>query len=323
MQRVLSDSESSAISLLRVISMCGIVVCHLLQGYDNPYCYLFNIGVQVFLAISGYLYGCKTIHSWRPWFIARLKKLYIPYLVFFLVCIPFYYCYACNEINPVKIILYIFDLQGVAGSGGVIKGLSHLWFMSAIAICYLFVPILQYFRNFSFSLPLLFIVAALELFFIRFAEWQFSWLLVFALGYFYASDCKRCRMMIALLMTILFLCSLVFVSWNDILQNGFWNLLLHVSGGVLAVIITTTLSKWFSFSFGKRILKVVDKYSYEVYITHHIFILGPFSMLFLLACPFANILFIILWTILTALVLRRVSSWLTHILWDDRAVKNA
>ena len=99
MQNVISLSESNAISLLRVIAMGAIVVCHLLQGYDNPYCYLFNIGVQVFLAISGYLYGCKTIHSWKSWFMTRFKKLYVPYLLFFLVCIPFYFWHAVEDNN--------------------------------------------------------------------------------------------------------------------------------------------------------------------------------------------------------------------------------
>lgn len=59
--RGIGQSESGAISIMRILAMFSIIVCHLLQAYNNRYCWLFNIGVWVFLAISGYLYGCKVI----------------------------------------------------------------------------------------------------------------------------------------------------------------------------------------------------------------------------------------------------------------------
>lgn len=312
MQNVISQSESKAISLLRVIAMGTIVVCHLLQGYDNPYCYLFNIGVQVFLAISGYLYGCKTIQSWKPWFVTRLKKLYVPYLLFFLVCIPFYYWRAVEEISLSKIVLYIFDLQGLVPHWGI-KGLGHLWFMSAIAICYLITPLLQYSRKFAFTLPLLLIVAILEFFLIRFAEWQFSWLFVYALAYQYANVNNRGRNTIVVFMGALFLWSLMAISWNDILHNGLWNQWLHISSGVLAVILVITLAKCQNFSFANQALKVADRYSYEIYITHHIFILGPFSILFLFKYTVINVVLILLLTMLTAFVLHKMAAEISKI----------
>ena len=307
MQNVISQSESKAILMLRVVAMCGIVVCHLLQGYNNPFCYLFNIGVQVFLAISGYLYGCKTIQSWKSWFVTRLKKLYVPYLLFFLVCISFYYWYAADEISLSKIVLYIFNLQGLVSHRGI-KGLGHLWFMSAIAICYLITPLLQYSRKFSFTLPLLLIVAILEIFFIRFAEWQFSWLFVYALGYLYANATNRKKNTIIVFVGILFLWSLMAISWDDILHNGVWNQWLHITSGVLAVILVTTLAKQLNFSYTNQLLKVADRYSYYIYITHHIFILGPFSILFFFKYAAANVVLILLLTMLTAFVLHKTTA---------------
>ena len=60
----IGQSESGAISIMRILVMFSIIVCHLLQAYNNRYCWSFNIGVWVFLAISGYLYGCKVIEDW-------------------------------------------------------------------------------------------------------------------------------------------------------------------------------------------------------------------------------------------------------------------
>ena len=305
-------SESCAISLLRIISMCTIVACHILQGYGNPYCYLFNIGVQVFLAMSGYLYGYKTISSWKSCFVTRLKKLYITYLSLLFLCIPFYYCCANSEIDLIKIVFYIFDLQGIF-TFARISGLGHLWFMSAIAICYLSTPLLQYLRKFSFTLPLLLITSTLEFCLIRFAEWQFSWLLVYALGYLYASGSKHDRIIIICFISILFSCSLILVSWDDILHNGLWNRWLHVTSGVLAVVLITALAKYLDFSSGKRILSTIDRYSYEVYITHQILILGPFSILYLSEYHFVNVLLILVLTSLMAYMLHKISNKLIHI----------
>lgn len=148
--RGIGQSESGAISIMRILAMFSIIVCHLLQAYNNRYCWLFNIGVWVFLAISGYLYGCKVIEDWGHWFKTRFKKLYIPYILFLLACIPFYYIFVPEKISVSQIIVHVVDLQGIVGNG--IVGLSHLWFMSIIALCYLATPILQYLRRFSMVL---------------------------------------------------------------------------------------------------------------------------------------------------------------------------
>lgn len=97
--RGIGQSESGAISIMRILAMFSIIVCHLLQAYNNRYCWLFNIGVWVFLAISGYLYGCKVIEDWGHWFKTRFKKLYIPYILFLLACIPFYYIFVPEKIS--------------------------------------------------------------------------------------------------------------------------------------------------------------------------------------------------------------------------------
>ena len=62
---------------------------------------------------------------------AEGKKLYIPYILFFLVCIPFYCLFASNKIDATKMLIHVADLQGIV-IGGVLK---------ALAICGLCLPL--------------------------------------------------------------------------------------------------------------------------------------------------------------------------------------
>lgn len=61
---VITKSSSSGITWLRALSMISIVICHLAQFYQNNMSQVFNVGVQIFIIISGFLYGCKTIENW-------------------------------------------------------------------------------------------------------------------------------------------------------------------------------------------------------------------------------------------------------------------
>lgn len=87
----LSKSESFAISYIRVFAMLSIILCHLFQAYGvYQFSSIFNVGVQVFIVISGLLYGHKTITSWGTWSIQRAIKLYVPMVLLlsgYLLCL--------------------------------------------------------------------------------------------------------------------------------------------------------------------------------------------------------------------------------------------
>lgn len=50
-------NKNYAISAIRFISCISIVLCHILQYYDIELAFWFNVAVQIFLMISGYLYS--------------------------------------------------------------------------------------------------------------------------------------------------------------------------------------------------------------------------------------------------------------------------
>ena len=114
-EMTLTQQESAAISHIRVLAMLSIILCHFLQALNNNYAWLFNIGVQIFLVMSGYLYGNKEIESWSKWYKKRFLRIYVPFILFFIAVLPLY---ACNQLITLKkVAVYLFDLQGVVGGG--------------------------------------------------------------------------------------------------------------------------------------------------------------------------------------------------------------
>ena len=140
MNITISKEESNAISIVRVLAMFSIVICHFFQAYDNWLAFRFNIGVQIFFVLSGYLYGHKEVDKWIPWFIGRFKKLYIPCFLYCLIATTILILTTNQSFSIFSIKNYI--------AISAINGIDHLWFMKAIFLCYLTTPILQFFRKY-------------------------------------------------------------------------------------------------------------------------------------------------------------------------------
>ena len=113
MNRLLTFQESYAISYIRVLAMSSIVLCHFLQALESNWAWVFNIGVQIFLLISGYLYGHKYIEGWISWFRKRFIRIYVPFVLFLIAVIPVYA--VSGKITAKQIIIYMLDLQGIWG----------------------------------------------------------------------------------------------------------------------------------------------------------------------------------------------------------------
>lgn len=309
-------SESCAISFVRFLAMCSIVTCHLLQVQHNRYCWLFNIGVQVFLAISGYLYGCKKIDKWKEWFKSRFVKLYIPYALFLIVCTPIYFLFAPDNINIKLIIIHLLDLQGILGYG--INGLGHLWFMSVIALCYLITPLLQRIRKYQLLIIVgLLLGLFLNLYSLRFFVNLLSCLFIYCVCYLFAGMEKDMKKYVMFVLGIMFIWSAVSISWDNILDyTNPLNQMLHITVGLLIVMsVTYTYKyKYLQFPIYGKFLKIIDVFSYDIYITHHIFILGPFSLIMVTPFTLLNVTIILAVTCFSALLLHKLSIRITYLM---------
>lgn len=158
--QTLSYSESVAISYIRGIACILIVACHIFQSSNHlDMAFLLNIGVQLFFCISGLLYGKKVVTSWPRFVKGRFLSLYMPFILFALPVL-LYVSISYGGIDAINYIAYLTMGQVIFGE---IVQLAHLWFISAIVICYVFVPILQMLRKWHEQvLLLIFLVSILE-----------------------------------------------------------------------------------------------------------------------------------------------------------------
>ena len=142
-----------SISLLRMLAVISIIFCHsfeysssifvdkgwILESIGN---YLAN-GVQVFLIISGFLYGAKSKKNLfsdsktRIKFLIKnsLKILKDYWLYCILVIFPVYYFKEPLVLTKTKII-------EVLVTSDTISGVHHLWFIPYILFCYFLTPYL-------------------------------------------------------------------------------------------------------------------------------------------------------------------------------------
>lgn len=137
----LSAEESNAITWLRVYAMFSIVVCHLFQAYEVYLCSsIFNVGVQVFFLLSGFLYADKTIISWSNWWKRKWIKLYIPYILCLFLSLCYLFIIRGKPCSAVALVAHLLNLQGWRQvfriNSFLIAGLQHFWFMTAIMASY-------------------------------------------------------------------------------------------------------------------------------------------------------------------------------------------
>ena len=142
--------RNPAIMVARILGMLFIVLCHIIQYYTfvPGHGFLgqfFNCGVQLFLFVSGYLYGEKTIQGFRKWYIKRVATVAFPSVlvsVFTIIALLI----VGNTITINNIIAYCLDLEGLLFINynlqtffQEIRSLGPLWFTTIIMLCYLLV----------------------------------------------------------------------------------------------------------------------------------------------------------------------------------------
>lgn len=288
--------------------MLCIVLCHLQQAYDNKWAWVFNVGVQIFLALSGWLYGMKNIGDWRIWCKDKFIKLYIPYIIYVLIAFFVYRLFSIESFTFKNLVIYFCDLQWFLGN---VEGLSHLWFMTAIAVCYLLTPILQYVRNkgwASISLSLLVIYGILNYYVFDISLDLFTCLFIYLFSYLFVSVKPTVKKIYIIGIICLFIYILSTLKWGILLDysNGI-NKIFHVLFALVCVIIPIAFFGRFKKMNVPSFVRLSDRYSYYIYITHHLFILGPFSLAYLTSSTMLNLVLIILLTMFSAAFLMYLS----------------
>lgn len=297
---------SNSVSYVRVAALFAIIICHMMQALDNKWAWVMNIGVQVFLFISGFLYGHMNASSWLGWYKRRFYRIYIPFIqVVFLYILVYLLC-ATKTLALSRIFSYVVASHWF---NGWIPGIEHLWFITAILMCYMTTPVLQSLK--SIHIPVLFLIfgfSLYELFVVKYDIKVFIPLFIYAFGFFYASFKGWWKYGIISLLCALSVFLLWQLTWEDILDHGsLMNQVFHTYCGItISVILVELFSNVLKVGVLNRFVSFFDKHSYEIYLVHHPFIIGPFSLIGLTPFVILNISAILGLTFIMAFLLKRL-----------------
>ena len=318
---MISEERSRAITYIRVGSMLAIVLCHILQAYSSRWALVFNIGVQAFIALSGYLYGEKLIADWKQWGVGRVKRVYVPLLLFLIAVLPFYLFFHRDVFSWKAYSVYLLNLQGIpfVTGGKMIAGIRHLWFLTAIMIAYFSTPILQrLMQKAPIVFPLLLLCTGFGYWLVP-GQWMFllSWIFLYAICYLYV-NIKNTRIYdIGLIVIEMVLVGIV-LSNTDIITDYFnpINRAFHDLTGVCVVIFGVKLLSKLKAKIIPKPVKVLDKYSFQIFIVHYFFVIGPFSVAHISPKVTINIILIIAITIVSTIVFVQLNKLANKVLFD-------
>lgn len=321
------DREVS-ISIVRLVAMSFIITCHIFQTYGSELCNWFNVGVQVFLIISGYLYSKKQIDFASAFDVFRrqIKKIMLPYYIW--LCV----------ISIIYVLLYpsilsVFSFIKALLCCDVLVGQGHLWFIPYILFCYIITPYLQYVRNKIYKYEIIKSTSLLFLFLLSifilcrlyrcyFAPEIFSCYIV---GYFYRDISQKLTekgvgvlaISSIIAITVISCISRMYIQYFSGLElsgvcasaffyfKGYSHLLLGLS---IFIILISIVKEHNKYSF---LLSLSDKYSYYIYLVHGLFILSPLNLLHLTNYYSINILLSIICSVLCGILLSKVTARLS------------
>ena len=316
------------ISLCRVLSMIMIIICHIGTKTGNGIVgQFFQMGVQVFLLISGYLIGKSDISNPENWIKKRILRILPPIYIFS----AFLILYSLSKgiiSNPIKdMIIFATGVQGVhhifcfIKPLSSIKGLSHLWYITVIFLCYLLVYCLiknkdldiYIKKNRKKTLIALFLLQII----LGFFQIRIDYFWIFFMGYLLKKEdiLKRNNYLgICAVTLVLVFLRLSLKRYCDL--NGDNNLYLYViipiTYNFLAIWMVTTIHIIINkISINdmqeNRLMKILlffDQLSYFVYITHYCFIDGPFCTLNMTSNSVANSVVLIFLIVVSSMLLK-------------------
>lgn len=312
---ILTDNESKSLTWIRVLAMMSIVVCHIFQAYHNLWADVFNAGVQVFLVMSGYLYGYKQITDWHVWAGKRIMKVYVPYIVFLIAVIPLYALFHQDAMKWKLLPLYFCNLSGFwcLPPGGLfsrIEGLRHVWFITAIMFAYLSTPLLQKVKKYSsVVLPALLLVIALAYVFVPSLRYVFilSWVYLYAIGYLFVNLSKKWRLFYIAICIVAFSYLCLFIKGNDLLHP--YDVVyrsIHDLAGVFVVIVGVWALSFVKNLKVPRVISFLDKYSFHIFLVHFIIMVGPFSLAHITPWNVLNIIIMLLTTVIATFLFVKI-----------------
>lgn len=315
----MSDCTSFSIKIERIIATIMIFLCHtvfLFGEFIAISSQFFNIGVDVFLIISAYLFSSNKTSDYKVlnWYKKRFFRITTPYYLLLLFLLLYYFFFGVNFNVSDYFGYYVFS-QGLTEN--YLPGLSHLWYITAIVLAYIITPFLYKIRKTNtanicaFLIFLTAIFVVLTIFVKPILETIYFCILEYTLFFMIFSKNKKNieiikefkldKVFVTVVLVILF-CILKIVS--NILLDGtnFYMYLLVpiidmlIGASIFAFIFSASKCLYPWFTKNNNMLKVInhlDSISFEFYLVHYLVITGPVNLVLQLnsALNFILILF--------------------------------
>lgn len=327
-----ATNRDPVISISRVLGMIFIVICHIIKYYtfisgSEFLGQFFNCGVHMFLFISGYLYGMRKITNFKKWYCKRLISGALPaIIVSWLMIIALFI--AGENISFNSIIAYSLDIEGLLFLNyslskifSEIAGLGPLWFTTIILLCYLLVPILQKLiakvKNKVLFLILVFFIGSILFLFVH-KYVSIIYFVVFSTGYIAGNIelLNRVNTKFVIVDTIIFLFAIVgriilhkYIDGTDLYTC--YASISHFFIGTWIIVVLAFINNISSNMITKisesKAIKILDKYSFYIYLTHGIFCMSIFSFYEKFSLLPATTLFIVS-TLVATVVLKWIST---------------
>ena len=339
----LTCRESYAISITRIIATFMIIMCHLLQTSSNSFLNnlveVFNVGVTVFFFISGFLNGQRKIQNRNRWILKKIYRIFIPYYIYLLFLIVLLGVYNPYLLNVKSIFFGILNLQGIAHV--YLPFSSHLWFISVIFIFYMFTPFISRFlrktkkiKNLVF---IILIIVIMQLLIASIVPKEYNPILASSnyityfmlyifgiyLGIYWSREFRLSSYAILTVIQVglsiarLILKHIADTNTDIYIQKLYDNVVVPYAHSIFGFWIFITLffitQKSYNFMYLlKKPILFLDKISYEIYITHFIFVFGSFAVIKLTKITLLNIVLFFLLTIISSYLLNITSVFIIN-----------
>lgn len=325
--------QDNSIILLRVFAMILILACHIVQEHSNEYIKMtaqfLNVGVSIFILISGYLYGIKKINeNYVQWIIKRAKRILIPLYIFMAYLLIIYLIKGSN-ISIFNWIAYILNLQGLQI---YVHGAEHLWYLTVIMICYLITPILdknkEKLNNESIGIlmPILIFIQVLTTYFINTQMGIYLiYILLYIISYIVGNSVNisisNKKLFLAFgtgIISITIRLIGKFLLDDTIIYNV-------IIVGYTQAIIAFSIFYIFAYLGNKikanSVIKYIDSISFEVYLVHYMYMVGPVRLMGLTNSFILNTIITIIASVITAILLKKISKVIYYFTDKDNKIQ--
>lgn len=290
---MLETEKKKDLVLIRVVAMISIVLNHTIYFYlPNVGHFLkemiFNLGIPLFLVLSGYCYGIRKerITDYKKFTRTRFFKVLIPMYIAVIMKVLIDWFVSGKTYGLDTIVMYVLNLQGFVFLCNLTVPLilGPLWFMTVVVLCYCMLPVLYRLREKVKKESVYIGIAVLmliNLVICTLTGFRLILFILFIMGFFMAS--YRIRRIPVVTVVVVVLLNAIRIPLNMLelplhIYEAYATFTFYILGVVLFVVLLYLYDKveWLQRLSRTKVIQILDEYSMYVYMTHYM-IIGVYS----------------------------------------------